>query len=94
VPEVEFENGAALEERAVVVSAPDLTVTSSGDLGASPTAGAIASSGGEIVSRIEADVPAGLPPSIGRMPVILLLASILLLAVGPLRRWREVAGPA
>jgi hypothetical protein len=43
---------------------------------------------------VPTSVPAGLPPSIGRMPVILLLASILLLAVGPLRRWREVAGPA
>ena len=59
VPEVGFGDDGGLGSGAVVISTPELTVAVAGDRGASPAAGAVAAPGGEIVSRIEADIPAG-----------------------------------
>jgi nitrous oxidase accessory protein NosD len=59
VPDVSFGSDSGLGSQAVQISAPGLSVAVTGDLGANPSSGVIASSGGEIAARVHADIPAG-----------------------------------
>lgn len=58
-PEVTFGSGELLTGQTASVAGPGLRVESVGDRGVSPSSGPIASFGGEIESRIAADIPAG-----------------------------------